>query len=65
MFKGCEKKDVGCNKFFNGCGSLNVHYNKFKLIKLKVLESKLQGFFVFFFLCAYLFIFFSISCFQD
>jgi len=26
MFEGCEKKDVGYSKFFNGHGSLNVHY---------------------------------------
>jgi hypothetical protein len=26
MFEGCERKDVGYNKFFNGHGSLNIHY---------------------------------------
>jgi len=27
MFKSCGRKEVGYGNLFNGCGSLNVHYN--------------------------------------
>lgn len=74
MFGGCDElclKVVKERTWATTSSSMDMDHSMFTIIiklesnKLKVLESNLHGFFFFFFLCAYSFIIFSISCFQD